>query len=222
MKDLQTGSIWSHLEGVGLRGPLTGTRMEIVPLVHATWEQWRSLHPDTLVLSEDTRWKRNYRSRQIGRSGLGGAFVRSLENWDGRLPEATLVLGVEADGIYVDLRPRRLEGPRLRRQRPRSGPGHSRLAHRRRIVGIGLLQAGRWPSPGLPCVRGRRLHRRDDWVNVESPGTGDGRPAGRDAASLHNVIHHRVVRLGGAPPGNGDLRLRDGDGIDRAWKHRAR
>ena len=101
MKDLQTGSIWSHLEGVGLRGPLTGTRMEIVPLVHATWEQWRSLHPDTLVLSEDTRWKRNYRSRRIGRSGLGGAFVRSLENWDGRLPEATLVLGVEADGIYV-------------------------------------------------------------------------------------------------------------------------
>ena len=54
MRDRQTSTVWSHLEGVALRGPLAGSRMELIPLVHATWEQWRGLHPDTLVLSEDT------------------------------------------------------------------------------------------------------------------------------------------------------------------------
>ena len=54
MKDQQTESVWSHLEGRALRGPLAGARMELLPLVHATWDEWRRLHPDTLVLSENT------------------------------------------------------------------------------------------------------------------------------------------------------------------------
>ena len=101
MNDLQTGSIWSHLEGVALQGPLAGQRMEIIPLVHSTWEAWSEGHPDTLVLSEDTQWNDRYRSRRIGSPGLGPAFVQSIGHWDSRLPEATLVLGVEAGRAHA-------------------------------------------------------------------------------------------------------------------------
>ena len=100
MKDQQTESVWSHLEGRALRGPLAGARMELLPLVHATWDEWRRLHPDTLVLSENTPWQVYYRSREIGRPGLGGNFVRSLVNGDLRLPGESLVLGVEVGGEY--------------------------------------------------------------------------------------------------------------------------
>lgn len=101
MRDRQTSTVWSHLEGIALRGPLAGSRMELFPLVHATWEQWRGLHPDTLVLSEDTPWQGSYRESRIGRPGLSNTFIRSLLNWDSRLPEETLVLGVEVDGTQV-------------------------------------------------------------------------------------------------------------------------
>ncbi len=100
MKDLQTDSVWSHLDGVALTGELAGTRMELAPVMHATWDEWRRLHPDTLVLSEDTRWKRSYRNPVLGRPGLGGSFVESVLRWDSRLPQSTLVVGVEVNGSY--------------------------------------------------------------------------------------------------------------------------
>ena len=100
MKDDITGSVWSHLDGVALRGLAEGTRMEFLPLLHATWEEWLSLHPDTLVLSEDTLWKGRYRDRRIGGGGLGRSFVESLTHWDSRLPQATLVLGAESHGLH--------------------------------------------------------------------------------------------------------------------------
>ena len=101
MKDLQTGSVWTHIGGEALRGPLSGTRLEMVPLMHITWDEWTRIHPDTLVLSDDTRWKQAYRFRSIGQPGLGGSFVESLLHWDDRLPESALVLGVEVAAAFV-------------------------------------------------------------------------------------------------------------------------
>ncbi len=101
MKDLQTQTVWTHIGGEALRGPLSGARLEMVPLMHVTWDEWARLHPDTLVLSDDTRWKQAYRFRDIGRPGLGRSFVDSLLHWDDRLPESTLVLGVELAGAFV-------------------------------------------------------------------------------------------------------------------------
>ena len=101
MKDHQTESVWSHIEGLALRGPLAGTRMEMVPLVHATWEEWRKLHPDTSVLSENTPWRHFYRDRNIGGPGLNSNFVRSLVHVDLRLPAETLVLAVGVDGTHA-------------------------------------------------------------------------------------------------------------------------
>ena len=101
MKDHQTGTVWSHLDGAALQGALIGSRLEVIALVHVTWDEWRTLHPDTLVLSADTEWKDRYHSRSLGRPGLSRPFIRSLERWDSRLPEATLVLGVEVKGAYA-------------------------------------------------------------------------------------------------------------------------
>ncbi len=101
MKDDAEGSIWGHLDGLALQGPRAGQRMDLLPLMLTTWEKWRELHSETLVLSEETQWKGVYMESTVGRPGLSPIFVASVVNWDSRLPEGTLVLGVEVGGEAV-------------------------------------------------------------------------------------------------------------------------
>ena len=101
MKDDITGSIWGHLDGLALQGPEAGSRLELIPLMLTTWSRWRELHPNTLVMSDDTQWHDVYMETAIGRTGLSPIFVASIANWDSRLPEAALVLGVEANGRFT-------------------------------------------------------------------------------------------------------------------------
>ena len=60
MSDRATGSVWSHLGGNALEGPLKGAEMDFIPILQTTWEKWRELYPDTLVLSDDTPYRRWY------------------------------------------------------------------------------------------------------------------------------------------------------------------
>ena len=49
MIDEETGSLWSHLLGEAMQGPLQGTQLEAVPSEMVTWESWRREHPQTTV-----------------------------------------------------------------------------------------------------------------------------------------------------------------------------
>ena len=100
MNDRETGSIWSHLGGDALDGPMKGSQLEIIPLAQVTWERWLELHPDTLVLSNDTPFKDWYSDTDIGSPGLGPDFIASIVNWDDRLPHNEPVLGVTAEGAF--------------------------------------------------------------------------------------------------------------------------
>lgn len=40
---------------------LKGQRLQSIPLSHTTWQDWKTRHPDTLVLSPDTGYARDYR-----------------------------------------------------------------------------------------------------------------------------------------------------------------
>ncbi len=55
MYDRQTGSLWSHLMGEAVVGPLTGKRLTMYPAVMLTYAEWKKLHPDTLVLEKGGR-----------------------------------------------------------------------------------------------------------------------------------------------------------------------
>ena len=60
MYDLQTESLWSQIKREAVTGPMTGTRLQPVFLVHTTWGEWRREHPDTKVLSDRTGYDRDY------------------------------------------------------------------------------------------------------------------------------------------------------------------
>ena len=52
MYDHQTDSLWSQFTGAAIIGSFAGTKLEILPGLQTTWERWRELHPDTLVLNK--------------------------------------------------------------------------------------------------------------------------------------------------------------------------
>ncbi len=60
--DLETESLWSQIMGTAVTGSLKGTRLTLLPLLQTSWIKWQELHPETLVLSEQTGFTRNYKS----------------------------------------------------------------------------------------------------------------------------------------------------------------
>ncbi len=97
MADRQTGSVWTHFDDSVLTGPLAGQglQLEVRPIWHTTWSEWVELHPDTLVLDWYAEFADLYNERvRPGRGGLGPRFQETVLNWDERLPENALVVGV--------------------------------------------------------------------------------------------------------------------------------
>ena len=95
MIDRDTGSIWTHLDGKAIQGPMAGKRMEMVPLPLMTWRDWKTSRPNTLVLSPDTAFADRYRSVQIARYNR-----REGRFGDDRLAANALVVGVEVDSHF--------------------------------------------------------------------------------------------------------------------------
>ncbi len=50
MYDRETSSLWSHLLGEAMSGPLKGSQMKQIPSVMTDWQTWRTQHPDSTVL----------------------------------------------------------------------------------------------------------------------------------------------------------------------------
>jgi hypothetical protein len=62
MYDHQTNTLWSHLHGEPVMGPLVGKgkRLRILPMTLTTWGEWRRRHPASEVLSLETGYQRRY------------------------------------------------------------------------------------------------------------------------------------------------------------------
>ncbi len=60
MLDYETGSYWWQVAGRTIVGELAGEKLRVLPSRMATWAEWRETHPNTLVLSRDTGFARNY------------------------------------------------------------------------------------------------------------------------------------------------------------------
>ena len=95
MYDHQTDTLWSQFLSRGVEGPLDGQKLEIVPSIQTTWDQWQRLHPDTLVLDKLGGYLDDYYEDyyQGGRAGILGEA-----NEDRRLPGKELVVAIDLEG----------------------------------------------------------------------------------------------------------------------------
>jgi uncharacterized protein DUF3179 len=102
MYDRQTESLWSQILQEAIAGPMTGTRLRILPVKDTTWREWRSQHPDSMVLSPATGFQRDYGHNPYEGYYEQGVPFGGLHNrahqLDPELHAMERVLGVEVDG----------------------------------------------------------------------------------------------------------------------------
>jgi hypothetical protein len=100
-KDRQTASRWQQSSLEAISGPLQGEHLKLYPFLLTTWEEWRRLHPGTLVLKPlpgyaDRIAASNARIKR-GLTGEGGA-PDDVTYRDERLKPKTMVLGLDVGG----------------------------------------------------------------------------------------------------------------------------
>jgi Protein of unknown function (DUF3179) len=100
-KDRQTASRWQQSSLEAISGPLQGEHLKLYPFLLTSWEEWRRLHPGTLVLKPlpgyaDRIAASNARIKR-GLTGEGGA-PDDVTYRDERLKPKTMVLGLDVGG----------------------------------------------------------------------------------------------------------------------------
>jgi hypothetical protein len=97
MYDRETETLWSHLLGAAVQGPLRGERLETIPSSFTTWGDWRERHPETLVLSPSASPYGGFGTDPYaGYYDSGRIGVLGQARDDDRLDDKELVLGVMA------------------------------------------------------------------------------------------------------------------------------
>ncbi len=100
MYDRKTNSYWTQIGGQAIVGELTGMKLVPVSIETVVWRDWKKVHPDSEVLSQDTGYIRAY-----GRDPYGSYYEDSnlffpVEQSDDRIHPKTVIFGIEVDGVF--------------------------------------------------------------------------------------------------------------------------
>lgn len=98
MMDEETQTLWSHVSGEAMSGPLEGRQLETIPSVQTTWQEWVSAHPKTRVLKKPEEIRSSRYAGYMDDPERVGIF-RTFWLQD-VMPAKTLVHGVATD-VYA-------------------------------------------------------------------------------------------------------------------------
>lgn len=96
--DRATETLWDQIEATGIVGPMTGTKLKLIPVTTTRWSRWRTAHPDTLVLSTDTGFDTDYASDPYASYRRSTGIMFPVMREDDRIPPKSVVYGFELSG----------------------------------------------------------------------------------------------------------------------------
>jgi len=99
--DRKTETLWDQVIAEGIVGPLTGETLDLVPVTMTRWSRWRTAHPSTLVLSEDTGFEMDYSTDHYGKYRDSTRIVFPVEEEDDRIHPKSVVFGFDLGGRSV-------------------------------------------------------------------------------------------------------------------------
>jgi hypothetical protein len=99
--DRATETLWDQIEATGIVGPLSGEKLELVPVTMTRWSRWRDAHPDTLVLSEETGFDADYSTDPYASYRNTDRLMFPVQNETDQMYPKTVVFGFEIDGESV-------------------------------------------------------------------------------------------------------------------------
>ncbi|MFC5078009.1 hypothetical protein VTH8203_02896 [Vibrio thalassae] len=80
MYDRKTESLWSQIHGEAIAGASVGSKLKQVPLTLSRWSNWLARHPDSLVLSTNTGYQRDYQRDPYAGYGKNAAIYFPVAN----------------------------------------------------------------------------------------------------------------------------------------------
>jgi len=95
--DRQTSSLWSQMMSEAISGSLLGKKLKPQITKNTTWEEWKSTHPKTWVLSEDTGFSRDYNKNPYPGYAQSNLLLFKVSKMDGRYHPKEFVIGIEID-----------------------------------------------------------------------------------------------------------------------------
>lgn len=95
--DRTTESLWSQIAQEAVSGPLVGRRLEMVPTAHTSWADWRERYPDTLVLSTETGFQRDYDRDPYAGYETSASVMFPVAHSDARYHPKEWVVGLNLD-----------------------------------------------------------------------------------------------------------------------------
>lgn len=102
-EDRETGSVWQQAALDSIAGPMKGTHLQIYPFLLTTWKNWRSLHPNTLVLKPLPGYAERLADKNKiidqGIVGMAGPAPFGVVRDDKRLEPRATVVGLELNGV---------------------------------------------------------------------------------------------------------------------------
>lgn len=98
--DRQTESLWSQILSQAVSGPLKGAHLTSIALSHTTWADWKRRYPDTLVLSTDTGFARDYARDPYEGYAQNPALLFPVKGQSARYHPKEQVIGVEMNGKF--------------------------------------------------------------------------------------------------------------------------
>ncbi|HIO91301.1 MAG TPA: DUF3179 domain-containing protein [Leucothrix mucor] len=98
--DRQTQSLWSQILSKAISGKQKGTKLKIIHSSHTSWIQWKKRHPNTLVLSTDTGYQRNYDRSPYGDYDNNQAIYFPLAAKSKRYHPKERVIGITINGNH--------------------------------------------------------------------------------------------------------------------------
>lgn len=98
--DRETESLWSQLRYEAVSGPLQGEQLEVLPTANTTWKAWKTNNPETLVLSENTGYDRNYALNPYPGYGYSTDIYFPVSQSDDQFHPKEMLIGLEVNGKF--------------------------------------------------------------------------------------------------------------------------
>ncbi len=96
--DRETESLWSQLLHQAVSGPMSGTRLDPIPVTPTRWLDWKNRYPDSLVLSTKTGHIRNYQHDPYQNYQIDRKLWFPVAETNYSYHPKTWVLGIDIEG----------------------------------------------------------------------------------------------------------------------------
>lgn len=98
--DRETETLWSQILSEGVAGPLAGKELEIIQTYNTSWKDWKENYPNTLVLSTDTGYDRDYSRDPYPEYYTSEKVWFPIQNSNDVMHPKAKVLGLEINGTF--------------------------------------------------------------------------------------------------------------------------